>query len=644
MAKERLTLYDKYGNVVEYDVSTEDVTLDNEGGKSLKQKLAEVDEGIGEQVKKVVFNGTTKNASNGSIDLGNQMQPDWNESSQSYPSYIRNKPNVVTGIRIGSSGGTMEPTNGVVTLPESEGGTVECDPAMSSTSEKPVQNKVIKAYVDAVSQRVDTLIGSGNVQGAIDTFNEVVAFLNGINSSDTLAAKLALKANTSDVYTKTQTDTLLSGKQNTLTFDNAPTAGSDNPVKSGGIKTALDNLLQNLHIGQNGNWYVGQTDTNIQAQGPAGNVNITDASDLVTILVNDLTTGGGGNILSAEMGKILKVAITTLIDSMGEYCFPNGRPTLSFETPKWNVTQNLTNVDTDFSALRIDKDGELTIHLTAQSGYDIDTVAVMMGLVDVTTNYYSYSSTTKIGTIDIPQVTGDVVITANVKFEEVGNYAQRSHLVFQLDGIKKGPTSGKWTDLIGGVVWDNHGATELTDSWQFDGTTYLSSEGMTQMSNKNHTIEVVFESTKTASTGYHVFTDGGKMVMNYTPSYQNHCWFIAKGLSDNSFKGAIDLGTIGSDNGQGKKIVSIKGVTSGYGGYVNGARKTSESVVYGTGTKALIGGSWSGSTDSFNDTLNFIGKVYAIRIYDCELTDAEILANQKEDNTRFNLGITALNS
>ena len=37
----------------------------------------------------------------------------------------------------------------------------------------------------------------------------------------------------------TNLSTTLDGKQNTLTFDNAPTNGSDNPVKSGGIYTAL---------------------------------------------------------------------------------------------------------------------------------------------------------------------------------------------------------------------------------------------------------------------------------------------------------------------------------------------------------------------------------------------------------------------
>ena len=45
---------------------------------------------------------------------------------------------------------------------------------------------------------------------------------------------------TSNSYTKTETDFLLSGKEDTLTFDTTPTNSSTNPVTSGGIKTALD--------------------------------------------------------------------------------------------------------------------------------------------------------------------------------------------------------------------------------------------------------------------------------------------------------------------------------------------------------------------------------------------------------------------
>ena len=40
----------------------------------------------------------------------------------------------------------------------------------------------------------------------------------------------------------------IDGKQNTLTFDDTPTSGSDNPVKSGGIKTAIDMIVADNSI------------------------------------------------------------------------------------------------------------------------------------------------------------------------------------------------------------------------------------------------------------------------------------------------------------------------------------------------------------------------------------------------------------
>lgn len=53
-----------------------------------------------------------------------------------------------------------------------------------------------------------------------------------------------------DYYNKTQVDTALSGKQDTLTFDNVPTANSNNSVKSGGIFTALSShvLIDTISI------------------------------------------------------------------------------------------------------------------------------------------------------------------------------------------------------------------------------------------------------------------------------------------------------------------------------------------------------------------------------------------------------------
>ena len=42
-----------------------------------------------------------------------------------------------------------------------------------------------------------------------------------------------------ELYTKDELDELIAAKQDVLTFDSAPTSGSENPVTSGGVYTAL---------------------------------------------------------------------------------------------------------------------------------------------------------------------------------------------------------------------------------------------------------------------------------------------------------------------------------------------------------------------------------------------------------------------
>jgi len=402
------------------------------------------------------------------------------------------------------------------------------------------------------------------------------------------------------------------------------------------------------HIGQNGNWWIGpetdpNNDTGIKAQGPQGNCNITDASQLVTILVNDLTTGGAGNILSAEMGKALKVAITTLIDSMGEYCFPNGRPTLSFETPKWNVMQNLTNVDSDFSALRIDKDGELTIHLSPRTGYSIGSVVVMMGNVDVTTTYYTAAT----GTISIPQVTGDVEITATAVGVE-SLYAKPENLVFMLDGLSQGNNANAWTDLIGGVVFTPNGATKVAKGWSFDGVDdYMAGDAnMPSFDPYTHTIEICISSELT-NKSYYVFVDGGgQTIANYLYNYQNRDFFCFRGTaytdSHDTKGGSLDFS--GRNNGNGVNIVSYNGTAKGNsGGRINGNIKSATDLSNNSAAShPSIGARYKSSSSEYIDW--FKGTIHAIRVYNTQLTLAEMLANQKVDNERFELGLTLPNS
>ena len=161
-------------------------------------------------------------------------------------------------------------SGGVKTALDAKQDTLTIDAALSGTSENPVQNKVVKAALDNIYTKaeVDTIV---NAIKALDI--EVVATLPTtdistttiylvpksqsqtqnvydeylyINNAWELIGSTAIDL--SNYYNKTQTDNLLAGKEDTLTFDATPTASSDNPVTSGGVKAALDQKQDTLTI------------------------------------------------------------------------------------------------------------------------------------------------------------------------------------------------------------------------------------------------------------------------------------------------------------------------------------------------------------------------------------------------------------
>lgn len=88
------------------------------------------------------------------------------------------------------------------------------------------------ANISTLLSKIMSAIYGEEVRGSIhDAINEINNEV--INMAES-------KADTDDVYTKTEIDSKLNQKQNTLTFDNTPTSGSNNPVTSGGIKLLLD--------------------------------------------------------------------------------------------------------------------------------------------------------------------------------------------------------------------------------------------------------------------------------------------------------------------------------------------------------------------------------------------------------------------
>lgn len=98
--------------------------------------------------------------------------------------------------------------------------------------------------------------------------------------------------------------TAWNGKQNALTFDTVPTEGSTNPVTSGGVKAALDDLPQPI---------IGNTPPTTSTVGVVGQEYIDTAAKLVYHCTGAAATGYTWEVYSA--GRSTKVNLTLYASS-----------------------------------------------------------------------------------------------------------------------------------------------------------------------------------------------------------------------------------------------------------------------------------------------------------------------------------------
>lgn len=96
----------------------------------------------------------------------------------------------------------------------------------------------------ATQADLDGKLDSGALTGYAKTADIEATYETQAHATATYATKDEIPsldgyAKSADVYTAEQTNNLLNAKQNALTFDAAPTAGSTNPVTSGGVAQAI---------------------------------------------------------------------------------------------------------------------------------------------------------------------------------------------------------------------------------------------------------------------------------------------------------------------------------------------------------------------------------------------------------------------
>lgn len=134
-------------------------------------------------------------------------------------------------------------------------------------------------------------------------------------------------------------------------------------------------------------------------KGDTGNVEFEGLADLVALLVNDLTTGGPGNFLSAEMGKRLKAKVDEveanvqrLYNNLGNIAFWDAAAKaaaapipIDWGNPKHNVTLNLSLTNavvtnngvavTNGSVIQVEEFGKLTLIVEpSSSSYELSSV------------------------------------------------------------------------------------------------------------------------------------------------------------------------------------------------------------------------------------------------------------------------------
>ena len=217
----------------------------------------------------------------------------------------------------------------------------------------------------------------------------------------------------------------------------------------------------------------------------------------------------------------------------------------------------------------------------------------------------------------------------------LSNYVQDG-LILHLDGKEKGNNAGKWTDVKNGYQYTNNGATFNSDHVYFDGVDdYLQGANPSNNamplgaagSGTYGTIEVVldFENLNIAAGTVFVPRGNSKIAL-YLGSTGSMLYAVDNASSRNYY---YPISTLQ------KASWSISSVRR----YENGSPmtlSTSKSYFSGVSTSYnLIGKRNNSSTPRF-----FKGKIYSIRIYNKQLTQAEVLQNLAVDNVRFNLGLT----
>lgn len=223
---------------------------------------------------------------------------------------------------------------------------------------------------------------------------------------------------------------------------------------------------------------------------------------------------------------------------------------------------------------------------------------------------------------------------------DISNYVQ-DRLVFHLDGINKGNNADAWTDLIGGVVFPNHGATAEENGFLFEGTGWLGVKDESGAEDLDFdpstiTIEAAYRDDSTAAEGFAVCTFGTQTSAAGKPALLMNKAYNAKYINGMYLQGTQNVWSDPLiDGAVAAHTISVSAARA----FDNANQLSSLGVNHWSTNK---GGRFVGATHAANGAIAgfAVGKIFSIRVYNRQLSETEVRHNQRVDNARFNLGLT----
>ena len=356
-------------------------------------------------------------------------------------------------------------------------------------------------------------------------------------------------------------------------------------------------------------------------------------------VVNDLVTGGEGDALSAEMGKKIRQNITIMLNRLGNYAFPNGKPTLDWSnggspTPveTASVSQTIGEHVTSSSEVEsVELGGSFTTTLGTDDdlfAIDVDNLVITMDGDNIKSTAYDPAT----GVVSIDGVTGDIVIDASAITYYDGD-GESNKLAFFLDCKRRGGVTDHWVDIIGEKDFALTNVTQADTGMVFNGSNSKAeySGGSLAIPHGEGTIEFVIGPKDSVVNGDMVLWNGydGGIGAGYWNYNGNVGCAPVFNLSEQSGSKFVSCSKEAACNSISAARALIDGVS--VSPTVNAAVRWV--LTNGTNTgKMYIGSRYKSS-----------GWVYcsmtikAIRVYNTQLTSEQARQNYLVDKKRYNI-------